>query len=69
MQQMMVNEGQRSGVFTADAGSDPINAVIIIIAGGFYNDLQKLNKNCDPAELRKTVKSQINILEGLYKRI
>ena len=69
MQQMMVNETQGTEFIAGDAGMDPINAVIIIVAGGFYNDLQRLNKNCDPEVLKKTVKSQIGILEGLYKRI
>ena len=69
MKKMMITEDRMLETTAASPESDPLNGIIMIAAGGFYSDLQRSAHNRDGAELKKALKAQIKLLEGLYARI
>jgi len=70
MQEMIINDCREAEDYTDYSGPDPINAIAVIVAGGFYSDLLKLTtENSDSAELKRVLRSQISMLKGLYNRM
>ena len=69
MHEMTLNEGRETRGSTVNTGNDPLNAFVVVAAGGFYSDILKLTENCDSTELKKALRAQISTLKGLYSRM
>lgn len=69
MQEMILDDIRETGDFSDYEENDPLNAIIVIVAGSFYSELPTLIETSDTEELKKAFRSQINMLKGLYKRL
>ena len=63
------SSGDTSSVNSGNAASFPLSADIIAEANEFVNSLQKMPQNTTPDKLKKTIRSFIENLEEIYKKI
>lgn len=66
MQKTITGRRHSSAPFAVDSGKDSVNTVIIQMAGEFCDDLQRLAKSGDAAELKTALRTHISVLEELY---